>query len=379
MVALSEVVVDLVAAQDENRFRALMQAHHYLGALPGIGETLRYVAHHRGQWLALVVFSAPALKCAARDRWIGWSFGVQFDRLHLLTNNSRFLLLPGAPRNLGSRVLSLCTRRLVSDWPARFAHRRPRLQGALGAKKIGMRPDPGEGEKRTNEIGTILPLLETVPDIARRTVTTDALLTQRALATYLLGRGAHYLFTVKGNQPNMLDDIRLTLDELIAQRPPDFTDESPKPEHGRRERRSIWVSSALNDYLDFPGVGQVFAIGRQTVEVKSAKRRSETAYGVTSLTPHDASPQRLLTLNRGHWTIEATHHILDWSFDEDRSRIRTGHGPENMTRLRRFAIGLIKARGLAVAETMRRLARNPRRVLDFLKMTANACPRAAPA
>ena len=242
-----------------------------------------------------------------------------------------------------------------------------------------MRPNPGEGEKRTNEIGTILPLLETVPDIARCTVTTDALLTQRALATYLLGRGAHYLFTVKGNQPNMLDDIRLTLDELIAQRPPDFTDESPKPEHGRRERRSIWVSSALNDYLDFPGVGQVFAIWRQTVEVKSAKRHSETAYGVTSLTPHDASPQRLLTLNRGHWTIEATHHILDWSFDEDRSRIRTGHGPENMTRLRRFAIGLIKARGLAVAETMRRLARNPRRVLDFLKMTANACPRAAPA
>ena len=87
-----------------------------------------------------------------------------------------------------------------------------------------MRPDPDEGEKRTNEIGTIIPLLETVPDIAGHTVTTDALLTQRALATYLLGRGAHYLFTVKGNQPNMLDDIRLTLDELIAQRPPDFFD-----------------------------------------------------------------------------------------------------------------------------------------------------------
>ena len=49
-----------------------------------------------------------------------------------------------------------------------------------------------------------------------------------------------------------------------------------------------------------------------------------------------------------------------------------------MTRLRRFAIDLIKACGLAVAETMRNLARNPRRVLDFLKMTANACPQAAP-
>ena len=52
--------------------------------------------------------------------------------------------------------------------------------------------------------------------------------------------------------------------------------------------------------------------------------------------------------------------------------------PENMPRLRRFAIGLIKARGLGVAQTMRKLARNPRRVLDFLKMTANSSPRTAP-
>ena len=133
-----------------------------------------------------------------------------------------------------------------------------------------------------------------------------------------------------------------------------------------------------NARLHFPGVGQVFAVRRETVEVKSGKRRIETAYGVTSLDRKAATPQRLLTLNRGHWTIEATHHILDWSFDEDRSRIRTGHGPENMTRLRRFAIGLIQGRGLGVAETMRNLARNPRRVLDFLKMTANASRRAAP-
>ena len=119
---LSEVAVDIVAAADEVRFRDLMQAHHYLGAVPGMGETVRYVAHHRGRWLALVVFSAPALKCGARDRWIGWAYGVQFGRLHLVTNNSRFLILPGGPPNLGSRVLSLCARRLVRDWPARFGH-----------------------------------------------------------------------------------------------------------------------------------------------------------------------------------------------------------------------------------------------------------------
>ena len=115
---------------------------------------------------------------------------------------------------------------------------------------------------------------------------------------------------------------------------------------------------------------------RETEEVKSAKRRIETVYGITTAGGHPA--QRLLTLNRGHWTIEATHHILDWSFDEDRSRIRTGHGPQNMTRPRRFAIGLIQRRGLGVAETMHNLSRNPRRVLDFLKMTANARQRAVP-
>ena len=139
-----------------------------------------------------------------------------------------------------------------------------------------MRPDADEGEKRTNEIGTVLPLLETVPDIAGHTVTADALLTQRALARYLRERGAHYLFTVKGNQPTLLDDIRLTLDEAIAGRAPDFAHESPKPEHGRLERRSIRVSSELNDYLNFPGVGQVFAVRRETRHVKSGKKGGES-------------------------------------------------------------------------------------------------------
>ena len=593
MVELSEVAVELLAAEDEARFGAVMQSHHYLGALPGIGERLRYVAHHRGRWLALAVFSAPALKCAARDRWIGWDYRVQFDRLHLVTNNSRFLILPGAPQNLGSRVLSLCTRRLARDWPERFGHalllvetfvdparfhgtvyraanwievgltrgfRRQRrgysyaphalpkrvfvhalsrtararlcapqlqphlqhgvprmmlsaarmrslpeffggiddprrrqgrrhalptvlalaaaatlcgmrgykaisewvhdlgpkalerfrvrrrhgryrppslssirnvlmavdpaqldaalrawhnahgrgdsalaidgktLRGAIdhqgnrthvlgivghdskapwGQKKIGLKP--GAQDKRTNEIGAVIPLLDTLPDIHGRTITADALHTQRALASYLLGRGAHYLFTVKRNQPSLLQDIRLTLAPAIARRPPDFASESPKPEHGRRERRAIRVSSELNHYLDFPGVGQVFAIQRETLEVKSGKRRLETVYGITSLYPQNASPQRLLTLNRQHWQIEALHHILDWSFDEDRCRIRSGHGPDNMTCLRRFAIGLICRRGLPVPQTMRNLARNPRRVLDFLKMTANSSHMPAPA
>ena len=121
---LSEVVVEPVAPNDEAAFRCLMQTHHYLGALPKIGETIWYWARWRRQTVALLSFSAPALKCGARDRWIGWDFRIQYDRLHLITANTRFLILPGWHRkNLGSRVLALCRKRLAGDWPRRFGHR----------------------------------------------------------------------------------------------------------------------------------------------------------------------------------------------------------------------------------------------------------------
>ena len=119
--ALSEVVVDIVSPEREARFQELMHKHHYLGALPKIGQTLWYVAHRHGTWLALAVFSAAALKCRARDRWVGWDFRRQYGRLHLVANNTRLLVLPGPRvRNLGSRVLGLRARRIVRDWPVRY-------------------------------------------------------------------------------------------------------------------------------------------------------------------------------------------------------------------------------------------------------------------
>lgn len=100
-----------------------MQEHHYLGRLPKISETLWYVALWQDQWIALLSFSAAAWKCAARDRWIGWSSRNQYDRLKLVANNSRFLILPDWHiANLGSRVLSLCQRRLPADWQDAFGH-----------------------------------------------------------------------------------------------------------------------------------------------------------------------------------------------------------------------------------------------------------------
>jgi len=120
---LSQVLVRPVHPFEEQLFQKLMQEHHYLGALPKISETLWYVATFADQWVALLSFSAAALKCSARDRWIGWDFRHQFDRLKLLTNNSRFLILPEWHfPNLASRILSLCQKRLPSDWQAVFGH-----------------------------------------------------------------------------------------------------------------------------------------------------------------------------------------------------------------------------------------------------------------
>ena len=90
----SKVTVVPVAADEDGRFQALLERHHYLGAIPKIGQTVRYVAQYNGTWVGLLSFSASCLKCGARDRWIGWDARLQFGRLKLIANNSRFLILP---------------------------------------------------------------------------------------------------------------------------------------------------------------------------------------------------------------------------------------------------------------------------------------------
>jgi predicted transposase YbfD/YdcC len=219
-----------------------------------------------------------------------------------------------------------------------------------------------------------IPRLEAI-DLQGKDITADALLTQRKLAHYLVEkRQAHYHFTVKANPPTLYHDIALYFQDRQA---PDFVDVAPC-EHGRIETRRLGTPRALNGYLEFPHVAQAFVIERDTVNKNTGKRSLDIAYCITRRAPDEANAQRLLQLNRAHWVIEnACHWILDWNYDEDRSRIRTGHGPENMTRLRRFAISLIKSRKVrSVAQKMRELNRNMRLVFDYLRMTKNSCPAA---
>lgn len=122
---LNQVQVRVAERSEESRHRRLMTEHHYLGYLPKIGQTLWYVATYDAQWVGLLTFSAAAWKCAVRDQWIGWDLHHQYDydRLKLIANNSRFLILPDYHYpNLGSKILSLCHQRLCADWQEHFGH-----------------------------------------------------------------------------------------------------------------------------------------------------------------------------------------------------------------------------------------------------------------
>ncbi len=209
-------------------------------------------------------------------------------------------------------------------------------------------------------------------EIEGRTITADALLTQRDLARYLVEeRGAHYHFTVKGNQSTLREAIAFHFKNPSGA--PDFT-QTGNGEHGRIETRKIWVTTALNDYLHFPHVSQAFMIERESIDKKTGALSQEVVYGITSTPAGQAGPERVLADNRGHWRVESCHYVIDWNYDEDRSLIRTGFGPENITRLRRFAIGLLNSKKSkeTIPEMMKKLLLNTRAVFDCLRMTRNS-------
>ncbi len=91
----SHFIVRPVRRDEIDRWRSLMRRHHYLGFECIVGESLYYVVtDNASQWIALFGWGSAALKCTARDKWIGWDQKIQFKRLHLIANNIRFLILP---------------------------------------------------------------------------------------------------------------------------------------------------------------------------------------------------------------------------------------------------------------------------------------------
>jgi hypothetical protein len=139
--------------------------------------------------------------------------------------------------------------------------------------------------------------------------------------------------------------------------------------HGRVETRRLQVTTVAG--LDFPHATQALRITRRVRSLGSRRWRTVTVHAVTSLTAAQAHPARLADWIRGHWGIEALHHIRDTTFAEDASQVRTGTAPRAMASLRNLAIGILRAYGARnIAAALRRNARDATRVLPLLGITS---------
>ena len=197
--------------------------------------------------------------------------------------------------------------------------------------------------------------------------TLDALLTPRHVAQTIVDKGGDYGMIVKEHQPQLRAAI-----ELVFTLPPggdrQATAQTVDLGHGRIAQRHLTTRAALVGYSAGPGLAQVFALGRHVRFPKTGKERVEVVYGVTSLGPERATPERLLAWVRGQGQMEnKSHGVRDVTFDEDRSQVRGGTIPQVMAALRNTTIGLLRWAGHTnIAAACRRLAAQPVQALALI-------------
>jgi predicted transposase YbfD/YdcC len=214
------------------------------------------------------------------------------------------------------------------------------------------------------EVPGFRPLLADL-DLAGVVVTADALHTHADAAELLVaGKQAHYLLTVKANQPSLLDRCtRLPWHQVPV------ADRTRDRGHGRVELRTL--KAVTVNHFGFPHTAQVVQVTRKTRDLRSRRWRTVTVYAITSLTFAQANPARLADLIRGHWTIEnGLHWPRDVTFAEDASQLRTGTAPQVMACLRNLTIGVLSRAGpINLAAALRHHARDPARPLATLGIT----------
>jgi predicted transposase YbfD/YdcC len=205
-----------------------------------------------------------------------------------------------------------------------------------------------KADGKGRELQAILDLLGMV-DLNGAVVTIDALGCQTEVCRTIRDRGGDYVIHLKGNQPQLYGSVKTHLDEMALEKfegvPHDYDDRT-NAGHGRIERRRVWVTDRI-DWLkrkaDWPGLASV-ALAESTRTTDRGETTTERRYYVSSLVDPDAA--FVAGAVRGHRGIEnRLHYVLDVSFHEDDSRVRKGHGPENLSRLRRIALNLLKRNG----------------------------------
>ena len=199
------------------------------------------------------------------------------------------------------------------------------------------------GQVKTDEVSneiTAIPKLLEILSLQGCIVTLDAMGAQTEVVKTIVGKGADYVISLKGNQSSLHEATRRFFQEAREERfetvKHDFY-ETLEKEHGRIETRKYWVSSILDwckqkgDWAGLCSVGMVEA----TREIQG-RTSTEVRYFISSLAGDSAQ-------KFAHWSVEnSLHWVLDMAFDEDQSRVRTGNAAENMAMLRHVALNLLK-------------------------------------
>jgi predicted transposase YbfD/YdcC len=200
-------------------------------------------------------------------------------------------------------------------------------------------------ESKTNEITQVLPLLNLLC-LEGRLVTMDALLTQREIAQAIIDRQGDYLMVVKGNQPQLRQDIAMCFESEPLPQEVRGTATMVSKGHGRLETREIVTSAALKGFIDWPGSEQVMQITRTVICLKTGEATTKQVYAITSLPPERGSPHLLLEANRDHWTIEnSVHWVRDVQLGEDACAVHKDRAPQVLAALRNVVLALLRLAG----------------------------------
>ncbi len=220
--------------------------------------------------------------------------------------------------------------------------------------------------EKTNEITTV-PLLLEMLDIHGCIVTADAMSCQKEIAKRIVKGKGDYVLSLKENQPLLYDYTKTYFTDVMKNRslyPEVITHETHDKGHGRMEKRTYYLSSDLSGLESISEWAGLSSIGMVQSHIQDGERTfSETRYAITSLKDIEAFSRAWRT----HWSIEnGLHYCLDISFNEDHSRIRKDHAPDNLTVLRHFALSALKQLTSPKNASMKRKRKLCAYNLDFL-------------
>ena len=197
--------------------------------------------------------------------------------------------------------------------------------------------------EKSNEI-TAIPELLALLDISGCIVTIDAMGCQKEIARLIIEDSGDYVLALKENQGQLYREVKeLFEDEGLVASEGDFH-ETVNKGHGRLEHRRCW-SIADQEYISYLNLKGEWRGLRSVAKVTGERRIGEkvsieSRYYISSL---PGGAEQLLRAVREHWGIEnSLHWVLDIAFREDESRVRKGHGPENLATMRHMALNLLR-------------------------------------